>query len=73
MHNHHQGGEDTFGDKYRFAEHLRERVAGDLPKVNVEVLVYPRYETRGDLGETVSRFRGWFVLLPCPFRPSVSM
>lgn len=54
-----QGGEDTFGDKYHFAERLRDLVQADLPKVNVQTLVYPRYETKGDLGDTVSRFRSW--------------
>jgi hypothetical protein len=34
-------------------------VANELPKVDVKVLVYPKYETRGDLGECVSRFRSW--------------
>lgn len=63
-----KGGEDTFGDKYHFAEHLRELVARDLPKINVELLVYPKYETRGDLGETVSRFRTWSV---CSFSPTL--
>lgn len=54
-----KGGEQTFGNKYQFAEHLRALVAKDLPKINVKVLVYPPYETRGDLGDAVSRFRGW--------------
>lgn len=56
-----QGGESTFGDDYEFTKHLRNVVAQKLPKVNVRVLVYPRYETRGDLGECVSRLRDWFV------------
>ncbi|CAI6088834.1 unnamed protein product [Clonostachys chloroleuca] len=54
-----KGGESTFGDDYQFAEHLRDLVAAELPKINVKTLVYPKYETRGDLGETVSRFRSW--------------
>lgn len=36
-------------------------VERELPKINVKVLVYPKYETRGDLGECVSRFRDWYV------------
>lgn len=51
-----QGGNLTFG---RFSEHLKDLVAKELPKINVEVLVYPKYETRGDLGECVMRFRTW--------------
>ncbi|KAM4054590.1 alpha/beta-Hydrolase [Hirsutella rhossiliensis] len=54
-----KGGESTFGDEYQFTEHLRDMVAQRLPKVDVRVLVYPKYETRGDLGSCVSRFRSW--------------
>lgn len=54
-----QGGESTFGHDYQFAEHLRVLVNAALPKIDVKVLVYPKYETRGHLGETVSRFRSW--------------
>ncbi|EFY98784.1 hypothetical protein X797_001730 [Metarhizium robertsii] len=54
-----KGGESTFGDDYEFTKHLRDIVAQKLPKVDVRVLVYPKYETRGDLGECVSRFRDW--------------
>ncbi|KFA50447.1 hypothetical protein S40293_08960 [Stachybotrys chartarum IBT 40293] len=54
-----KGGETTFGEDYRFTEHLRDAVAEKLPKVDVRVLVYPKFETRGDLGDCVSRFRGW--------------
>ncbi|EFY93354.1 hypothetical protein MAC_00592 [Metarhizium acridum CQMa 102] len=64
-----KGGESTFGDDYEFTKHLRDIVAQKLPKVDVRVLVYPKYETRGDLGECVSRFRSWFVFstIPGPF------
>ncbi|KAG5976202.1 hypothetical protein E4U55_007455 [Claviceps digitariae] len=54
-----KGGESTFGNDYQFTKHLRDIVAQKLPKVDVRVLVYPRYETRGDLGQCVSRFRDW--------------
>ncbi|KAF4979655.1 hypothetical protein FZEAL_4212 [Fusarium zealandicum] len=54
-----KGGEDTFGIDYQFTKDLRDLVAEALPKINVEVVVYPKYETRGDLGECVSRFRDW--------------
>ncbi|KAH7328442.1 hypothetical protein B0I35DRAFT_473149 [Stachybotrys elegans] len=54
-----KGGESTFGDKYQFTEHLRDVVAEKLPKVDVRVLVYPKYETRGELGDCVMRFRSW--------------
>ncbi|KAL8409002.1 hypothetical protein RB594_007448 [Gaeumannomyces avenae] len=54
-----KGGEDTFGTG--FPEHLRQLVAEELPKVNVRVVVYPKYETRGDLAECVDRFRDWLL------------
>ncbi|KAL1900833.1 hypothetical protein Cpir12675_000709 [Ceratocystis pirilliformis] len=49
----------TFGEDYRFTKVLRDIVAAELPDVNIETLVYPRYETRGNLGECVGRFRDW--------------
>lgn len=54
-----QGGNLTFGDGGRYTEHLRQLVSQKLPKVNVKVLIYPKFETRGDLGGCVSRFRSW--------------
>ncbi|KAG6296844.1 hypothetical protein E4U09_001623 [Claviceps aff. purpurea] len=54
-----KGGESTFGNDYQFTKHLRDIVAQKLPKIHVRVLVYPKYETRGDLGQCVSRFRDW--------------
>ncbi|KAK1751857.1 hypothetical protein QBC47DRAFT_391217 [Echria macrotheca] len=56
-----KGGESTFGENYAFTEDLRRRVASVLPKIHVRVEVYPKYETRGDLGECVSRFRDWLL------------
>lgn len=52
-----KGGDDTFGE---FPEHLRALVSHGLPKVDVRAITYPKYETRGDLGECVSRFRDWY-------------
>lgn len=51
---------------------MRDLVAAELPKINVKTLVYPKYETKGDLGETVSRFRSWYACdigrtSSCPF------
>lgn len=54
-----KGGEETFGHEYAFTEHLRELVQQELPKIDTKVIVYPKYETRGDLGECVGRFRDW--------------
>lgn len=54
-----KGGEETFGYKYAFTQHLRGLVSALLPKLDVRVLVYPKYETRGDLADCVGRFRDW--------------
>jgi hypothetical protein len=56
-----KGDEKTFGTNYAFTEHLRQLVAKELPKIEVRVLVYPTYDTRGDLVECVSRFRDWLL------------
>ncbi|KAK2629285.1 hypothetical protein QTJ16_000105 [Diplocarpon rosae] len=53
-----KGGDDTFGG---FPEHLRALVSHALPKVEVQAIVYPKFETRGDLAECVSRFRDWLL------------
>ncbi|KUJ22030.1 uncharacterized protein LY89DRAFT_608715 [Mollisia scopiformis] len=53
-----KGGDDTFGG---FPEHLRALVSHALPKVDVQAIVYPKFETRGDLAECVSRFRDWLL------------
>ncbi|KDN65513.1 hypothetical protein CSUB01_01075 [Colletotrichum sublineola] len=37
-----KGGDDTFGDKDGFTEQLRADLAAALPKINVNVIVYPK-------------------------------
>lgn len=54
-----QGGDETFGQNYSFTEDLRTLLSNLVPKLDVRVLVYPKYETRGDLADCVSRFRDW--------------
>ncbi|RKU45181.1 hypothetical protein DL546_007076 [Coniochaeta pulveracea] len=56
-----KGDEKTFGHDYAFTDHLRALVARDLPKLDVKVLVYPTYDTRGDLNDCVNRFRDWLL------------
>ncbi|KAL5366119.1 hypothetical protein BJX96DRAFT_180442 [Aspergillus floccosus] len=51
-----KGDDATFG---AFPDHLRDLVGRSLPAVKVLTAVYPKYETRGDLTECVSRFREW--------------
>jgi len=52
-----QGDDNTFG---AFPEHLRALVSHALPKISVEAVTYPTYETRGVLHDCVSRFREWY-------------
>ncbi|RWA11857.1 hypothetical protein EKO27_g3252 [Xylaria grammica] len=53
--------EDTFGAKSEFAQHLAALISAALPKVDVQAVTYPKYETRGDLYECVSRFQDWLL------------
>ncbi|KAL8907967.1 MAG: hypothetical protein Q9207_001113 [Kuettlingeria erythrocarpa] len=63
-----KGDDNTFSG---FPEHLRAIVSHALPHVTVKAVTYPQFETRGDLGNCVTRFREWFVLkripIPGPF------
>ncbi|KAK8055942.1 hypothetical protein PG993_001169 [Apiospora rasikravindrae] len=56
-----QGGEDTFGTAGEFTEHLAALLSAELPRVEIRTLVYPKFETRGDLHECVARFRDWLL------------
>ncbi|KAJ5161493.1 hypothetical protein N7492_006885 [Penicillium capsulatum] len=51
-----KGNEDTFG---KFPESLKGRISRALPAVRVCTAVYPKYETKGELQECVSRLRDW--------------
>jgi pimeloyl-ACP methyl ester carboxylesterase len=51
-----KGDDDTFD---RFPFDLKALVSHALPQLNIESVVYPRYETRGDLAACVARFREW--------------
>ncbi|KAH6654467.1 hypothetical protein BKA67DRAFT_535789 [Truncatella angustata] len=56
-----KGGDDTFGATGDFAEHLATLLSVELPKLQIKTLVYPKYDTRGDLTECVARFRDWLL------------
>jgi hypothetical protein len=51
-----KGGDTTFGT---FPDHITALVQHALPKLAIQFLVYPAFETRGALEECVSRFRDW--------------
>ncbi|KAH7038125.1 uncharacterized protein B0I36DRAFT_359724 [Microdochium trichocladiopsis] len=56
-----KGGDDTFGEKSEFSQHLAAILSVELPRVDVRAITYPKYETRGDLHECVARFRDWLL------------
>ncbi|RPA96900.1 hypothetical protein L873DRAFT_1810691 [Choiromyces venosus 120613-1] len=51
-----KGDDDTFD---RFPFDLKALVGHALPQLNIVSVVYPRYETRGDLMACVAKFREW--------------
>ncbi|KAL8664607.1 MAG: hypothetical protein Q9202_002877 [Teloschistes flavicans] len=51
-----KGDDNTFGG---FPEHLRALVSHALPRIAVKAVTYPKFDTRGDLGDCVARFREW--------------
>ncbi|KAI1772189.1 hypothetical protein F4818DRAFT_178146 [Hypoxylon cercidicola] len=51
-----KGNDDTFRT---FPSDLEKRVASKLPDHNVESIVYPRYETKGELGQCCGSFLSW--------------
>jgi len=51
-----QGSDNTFGE---FRQHLQETIAQSLPDVLVTSVVYPKYETRGELAQTTGAFIEW--------------
>ncbi len=57
-----KGGDDTFAN---FPNHLRALLGHALPKVTVLQVVYPKYETKGDLHTCVAKFKEWYFLQLC--------
>ncbi|KAL2158172.1 hypothetical protein VTH06DRAFT_4740 [Thermothelomyces fergusii] len=51
-----KGTDFTFGD---FPTHLRDTVANNLPDHVVETVIHPKYETRGELAQSVAAFSEW--------------
>ncbi|KAK0674207.1 hypothetical protein QBC41DRAFT_309568 [Cercophora samala] len=56
-----KGNDHTFGPNQAFPTHLLSLLRPLLPKLNLEFLIYPTYETRGDLTDCVNRFRDWLL------------
>ncbi|KAI2470203.1 hypothetical protein F4781DRAFT_430619 [Annulohypoxylon bovei var. microspora] len=51
-----KGDDDTFRT---FPSDLQQQIANKIPDHNVESIVYPKYETRGELGQCCSSFLSW--------------
>lgn len=50
------GDDDTF---HNFPNHLKDAAQKALPNWKVISIVYPKYETKGDLPSCVTKFRAW--------------
>lgn len=53
-----KGDDDTF---QRFPEDLKQTLSSNLGEDHVESIVYPKYETKGELAETTAAFLEWSV------------
>ncbi|KAK4165354.1 hypothetical protein QBC43DRAFT_315788 [Cladorrhinum sp. PSN259] len=56
-----KGNDQTFGHNLSFTTHLKRLLTASLPNLNILTVIYPTYETRGDLTECVSRFSDWLL------------
>ncbi|KAF8497348.1 hypothetical protein JB92DRAFT_2745657 [Gautieria morchelliformis] len=55
-----KGTDETFGD---FPERLRHLLTETIENVAVECIVFPAYETKGELAAAVERFADWLTTL----------
>jgi len=55
-----KGTGQTFRD---FPERLQHLLAHSMPRVNVESIVFPAYETKGELDRAIIRFADWLTNL----------
>ncbi|KAK0719055.1 hypothetical protein B0T21DRAFT_395983 [Apiosordaria backusii] len=51
-----KGSDDTFGN---FPKHLQEIITNNLPGDEVASVVYPKYETKGELAQSTAAFLEW--------------
>jgi hypothetical protein len=54
-----KGDDDTFQS---FPHDLKIQVAKKIPDQNVESVVYPKYETKGELAQSTEQFLSWYAL-----------
>jgi hypothetical protein len=53
-----KGNDDTFQS---FPEDLKRTVASNLDDDRIESVVYPKYETKGELAQSTESFLGWYA------------
>ncbi|KAK4178036.1 hypothetical protein QBC36DRAFT_120074 [Triangularia setosa] len=51
-----KGDDDTFGN---FPKHLQDIITNNLPDHEVASVVYPKYETKGELAQSTAAFLAW--------------
>jgi hypothetical protein len=51
-----KGNDDTFQS---FPEDLKQTLSSNLGENHIESVVYPRYETKGELAEATAAFVEW--------------
>ena len=51
-----KGNDDTF---QHFPEDLKRTIASNLDDNHIESVVYPKYETKGELAQSTEAFLGW--------------
>jgi hypothetical protein len=51
-----KGDDDTFRE---FPKHLQDTITSNLPEDKIASVVYPKYETKGELVQSTAAFLGW--------------
>ena len=51
-----KGNDDTF---QHFPEDLKRTISSNLDDNHIESVVYPKYETKGELAQSTEAFLGW--------------
>jgi hypothetical protein len=54
-----KGNDDTFQN---FPEDLKKTIYSNLEYDHIESVVYPKYETKGELAQSTEAFLGWYVI-----------
>jgi hypothetical protein len=55
-----KGNDDTFQN---FPEDLKKTISSNLDDEHIESVVYPKYETKGELAQSTEAFLGWYIAI----------